>query len=45
MTIKDKESLVKLLKKLKKDYPEEADKRSTVNECVDFLLSVIGVKI
>ena len=45
MTTTEQKRLVKLLKDLKKDMEPKVGKRSTVADCVDFLLAVLGEKV
>lgn len=45
MTKSKRESLVKLLKELKEEHTPKMGSRSTVTDCTDFLLAVLGVKI
>ena len=44
MVKQDKDTLARLLRKLKREYPED-EGRSTIRECADFLLAAIGAKI
>jgi len=45
MNKKDTDQLIKHLKKLQSEYPPKMSGRSTISECVDFLLGVLGVKV
>ena len=45
MTNDNQRKLAKLLKELKKDLKPKVGMRSTVSECVDFLLAVLGEKV
>lgn len=45
MVKQDKDTLARMLRKLKKESPQQEGKRSTITECADFLLGVIGAKV
>jgi hypothetical protein len=45
MTTAEQKKLAKMLKKLKEEMKPKVGMRSTVSECVDFLLAVLGEKV